>query len=231
MGSCKDSRRCMLQIEKERNNVSDYSTFTEVLCYSQQSALSFLVITYNIISLHIPWMLKNVDFFFSLTWNCYFGLTDHTLLVLHLLSSFSCNLFAFFHVNFDMKKGMCFSPTWVTVSVSGEMLFGISWKLFVELCLFFVHSCFSFFSQTFCFFLASEVQGSLSQRLATSPISCLFLKVNVFPYIEISGRSSMETIIRLYADCTSLLVQNDSDLLTYPQWWEHTFHKSDGNFA
>lgn len=64
MGSCKDSRRCMLQIEKERNNVSDYSTFTEVLYYSQQSALSFLVITYNIISLHIPWMLKNVDFFF-----------------------------------------------------------------------------------------------------------------------------------------------------------------------
>lgn len=101
------------------------------------------------------------------------------------------------------------------MSVSGEMLFGISWKLFVELCLFFVHSCFSFFSQTFCFFLASEVQGSLSQRLATSPISCLFLKVNVFPYIEISGRSSMETIIRLYADCTSLLVQNDSDLLIY----------------
>lgn len=174
---------------------------------------------------------EECGFFFSLTWNCYFGLTDHTLLVLHLLSSFSCNLFASFHVNFDMKKGMCFSPTWVTVSVSGEMLFGISWKLFVELCLFFVHSCFSFFSQTFCFFLASEVQGSLSQRLATSPISCLFLKVNVFPYIEISGRSSMETIIRLYADCTSLLVQNDSDLLTYPQWWEHTFHKSDGNFA
>lgn len=139
---------------------------------------------------------EECGFFFSLTWICYFGLTDHTLLVLHLLSSFSCNLFAFFHVNFDAQA--FFSPTWVTVSVSGEMLFGISWKLFVELCLFFAHSCFSFFSQTFCFFRASQVQGSLSQRLATSPISCLFLKVNVFPYIEISGRSSMETIIRLH---------------------------------
>lgn len=63
--------------------------------------------------------------------------------------------------------------------------------------------------------------------LALLPLFPLYLELSVFPYVDMGPWQ--------YAECTSLLVQSDSDLLTYTQWQDqnrpvHTFHKPDGSF-
>lgn len=75
----------------------------------------------------------------------------------------------------------------------------------------FVHSCFSVFRLLSCIITTFST----------------YLELSVFPYVDMGPWQ--------YAECTSLLVQSDSDLLTYTQWQDqnrpvHTFHKPDGSF-
>lgn len=104
----------------------------------------------------------------------------------------------------------------------------LSWKVFGKLYLFWLPLRTQLFQcLQLDFFLLSYQIRSEGFFLALLPLFPLHLELTVFPYVELGPWQ--------YAECTSLLAQSDSDLLTYTQWQDqnrpvHTFHKPDGSF-